>query len=155
MEIYNGTLTGRFDEDVAVLDAILRTESSFDMLRKTMEVADAKIVMYYIDGFVKAESLQKLLTYVISVKSMGNNLPGDAQKFADQHMPAAELDVTDSIESLVLAVMSGCTVFLCEKFDANALIIDLRTYPARQTEEPENDKVMRGSRDGFVETMIF
>lgn len=155
MEIYNGKLSGNFDEDVAVMDAVLRTDSSFDMLRKTMEVANAKIVMYYIDGFVKAESLQKLLTYVISVQSMGDNRPGDAQKFADMHMPAAEVDVTDSIDSLVLAVMSGCTVFLCEKFDANALVIDLRTYPARQTEEPENDKVMRGSRDGFVETMIF
>lgn len=155
MEIYNGKLSGNFDEDVAVMDAVLRTDSSFDMLRKTMEVANAKIVMYYIDGFVKAESLQKLLTYVISVQNMGDNRPGDAQKFADMHMPAAEVDVTDSIDSLVLAVMSGCTVFLCEKFDANALVIDLRTYPARQTEEPENDKVMRGSRDGFVETMIF
>ncbi len=155
MEIYNGKLSGNFDEDIAVMDAVLRTDSSFDMLRKTMEVANAKIVMYYIDGFVKAESLQKLLTYVISVQNMGDNRPGDAQKFADMHMPAAEVDVTDSIDSLVLAVMSGCTVFLCEKFDANALVIDLRTYPARQTEEPENDKVMRGSRDGFVETMIF
>ncbi|MBR5313743.1 MAG: spore germination protein [Clostridia bacterium] len=155
MEIYNGKLTGNFEEDTAVLDAVLRTDASFDMLRKTMEVAGARIVMYYIDGFVKAESLQKLLTYVISVKSMGDQEPGDAKKFADMHMPAAEVDVTDSLDALVLAVMSGCTVFLCDKFDANALVIDLRTYPARETEEPENDKVMRGSRDGFVETMIF
>jgi len=155
MEIYTGKLCGTFDEDTAVMDAVLRTDSSFDMLRKTMEVAGAKIVMYYLDGFVKAESLQKLLTYVISVKSMGNRQPGDARRFADLHMPAAEVDVTDSIDSLVLAVMSGCTVFLCDAFDANALVIDLRTYPARSTEEPENDKVMRGSRDGFVETMIF
>lgn len=155
MEIFNGTLTGNFDSDVAVMDSILRTDASFDMLRKTMEVAGARIVMYYIDGFVKAESLQKLLTYVVSVKSMGEKREGDAQKFADQHMPAAEVDVTNSIDTLVLSVMSGCTVFLCEQFDANALVIDLRTYPARETEEPENDKVMRGSRDGFVETMIF
>ena len=49
MEIYNGSLTGNFDEDTAVLDAVLRTEASFDMLRKTMEVAGARIVMYYID----------------------------------------------------------------------------------------------------------
>lgn len=155
MEIYNGTLTGRFDEDVTTMDNLLRPENSFDMLRKTMEVAGSKIVMYYIDGFCKAESLQKLLTYVISVKSMGQNQPGDARKFADQHMPAAEVDVTDSLDALVLAVMSGCTAFLCDAFDANALVIDLRTYPARETQEPENDKVMLGSRDGFVETMIF
>lgn len=35
------------------------------------------------------------------------------------------------------------------------LTIDCRTYPARGVSEPEKDKVMRGSRDGFVETLIF
>ena len=155
MKIYNGCLSGCFDEDVSVMDTILRTEHSFDMLRKSMEVAGARIVMYYLDGFVKAESLQKLLTYVVSVDSMGDRTSGAAQRFAEQHIPAAEVDVANEIDGLVLAVMSGCTVFLCDAFDANALVIDLRTYPARQPAEPENDKVMRGSRDGFVETLIF
>lgn len=35
------------------------------------------------------------------------------------------------------------------------MIIDVRTYPARSVDEPENDKVLRGSHDGFVETLIF
>ena len=35
------------------------------------------------------------------------------------------------------------------------MTIDCRTYPARSVGEPEKDKVMRGSRDGFVETLIF
>ena len=79
MEIYNGTLTGRFDEDVAVMDAILRTDSSFDMLRKTMEVAGARIVMYYIDGLMKAAALQKRLTYVLSSERMADRQPGGAE----------------------------------------------------------------------------
>ena len=37
----------------------------------------------------------------------------------------------------------------------NALLIDSRTYPARSVEEPEKDKVLRGSKDGFVETVIY
>ena len=38
---------------------------------------------------------------------------------------------------------------------AQALTIDCRTYPARGVSEPEKDKVLRGSRDGFVETLVF
>ncbi len=155
MEIFNGTLSGNFEQDVAMMDEILRTDANFDMIRKPMEIAGAQIVMYYIDGFVKAETLQKLLTYVVSVKDFGSNREGDAQKFAERYITAAEVDVSNSIDNLVLMVMSGCTIFLCDKFDNNALVIDLRTYPAREAEEPENDKVMRGSRDGFVETLIF
>ena len=113
------------------------------------------MVMYYIDGFIKAESLQKLITHLLSVKEFGNGEEDAAKTFSEESIPAVEVDVSDSIDQLVLAVMSGCTAFLCEGFGKNALIIDLRTYPARSTEEPENDKVMRGSRDGFVETLIF
>lgn len=38
---------------------------------------------------------------------------------------------------------------------SGALVLDLRDYPARSTEEPEKERVMRGSRDGFVETIIW
>ena len=34
-------------------------------------------------------------------------------------------------------------------------MIDARTYPARSVGEPEKDKVLRGSKDGFVETIVF
>lgn len=155
MEIFKGRLTGQYEADVQRIDDILRPNDSFDIIKKNMSIANAKITLYYIDGLVKGDTLQKLLTYVVSVKNFGTCQLGDAQKFADQHMTAAEVDTTDSIDSIIMMVMSGCTVFFCDKFDAKALIIDLRTYPARNTEEPENDKVMRGSRDGFVETLIF
>lgn len=154
MKIYDKPLTGQFDSDIAMVDSVLRPGDSFDLIKKEMRIADARVVMYYIDGFVKGETLQKLLTYMVSVKEFGQNQPGDAKKFAEMHVTSAEVDVTDSLDTVVLMVMSGCTAFFCDRFDANALIIDLRTYPARTTEEPENDKVMRGSRDGFVETLI-
>ena len=35
------------------------------------------------------------------------------------------------------------------------ILIDARTYPARSVGEPEKDKVLRGSKDGFVETIVF
>ena len=37
----------------------------------------------------------------------------------------------------------------------HAVLIDARTYPARSVEEPEKDKTLRGSKDGFVETVVF
>lgn len=37
----------------------------------------------------------------------------------------------------------------------SCITIDCRTYPARSVAEPDKDKVLRGSRDGFVETLIF
>ncbi len=155
MQIYSETLTGNFDSDIALMDEILRVDESFDLIKRTLSVANNRLVMYYIDGFIKAESMQKLMTHILSLKDFGDGSEGAAQSFAEKHLPAVEVDATDSVDSLILMVMSGCTAFFCEGFGKNALVIDLRTYPAREASEPENDKVMRGSRDGFVETLIF
>jgi len=155
MQIYSERITGDFDCDAAVMDRILRVDESFDMIRRPMKVGNNRMIMYYIDGFVKAELMQKLMVYLISVKDFGDGSENAAQTFAEKSLPTVEVDVTDSVDSLVLMVMSGCTAFLCDGFGKNAIVIDARTYPAREASEPENDKVMRGSRDGFVETLIF
>ena len=155
MRIFEGTLTGRYEEDVRTLDEILHTDVSFDLIKRELYIADTPMTMFYIDGFIKAESMQKFFMHLLSVKDFGDGSPTAARDFAAKNVPAVEVDSADSIDALVVAVLSGCTVWLCEGFGANALVIDMRTYPARSTEEPENDKVMRGSRDGFVETLIF
>ena len=149
------TLSGSFASDVALLDGILRCDENFDIIKRTLNINETKCVMYYVDGFIKAESMQKLMMHLLSVKDMGDGGEDSAKKFADTSLPAVEVDVQNVIDALVVAVLSGCTAYLSEGFGANALVIDMRTYPARTTSEPENDRVMRGSRDGFVETMIF
>ena len=50
-------------------------------------------------------------------------------------------------------VLSGLTGFVVEGYD-EILVIDLRDYPSRSVEEPDKDKVLRGSRDGFVEAIM-
>ena len=35
-----------------------------------------------------------------------------------------------------------------------ALSMDIKSYPLRSVEEPENDRVLRGPRDGFGEALI-
>lgn len=155
MKMFDGTLTGNYREDVEKLDTLLRTDASFDLIKRELYIAETPMTMYYIDGFIKAESMQKFFMHLLSVKDFGDGTPSAALKFAAENVPAVEVDCTDSIDALVVAVLSGCTVWLCEGFGKNALVIDMRTYPARNPEEPENDRVMRGSRDGFVETLIF
>ena len=148
-------LSGNFDSDVELLDRILRVDESFDMLKRELIYAKKRAVMYYIDGFVKAEMMQKLMMHLTTLEYLGDGSDNAAEFAAKSLIPSVEVDVSGNVDSIVLAVMSGCTAFISESFGDKCIIIDMRTYPARTTEEPENDRVMRGSRDGFVETMIF
>ena len=157
MQIYNQKLTASFDENMALMDRLLRVEESFDLIRRPLVVDGVRMVLYYIDGFVQSPSMQKLMMHFVSLKAadFGDGKAGAAQRFAETHVPTVEVDVTDSVDSLILMTMSGCAAILCEGFGAGGIVVDLRTYPAREASEPENDRVMRGSRDGFVETLIF
>ena len=148
-------LSGNFDDDVRLLDTLLRVNESFDLIKRELIIAENRAVMYYIDGFIKAESMQKMLMSFNSLKEFGNGADGDADRLIKSAIPGVEVNPTSSADDLILAVMSGCTVFLCEGFGKDGVVIDMRTYPSRGTEEPENDRVMRGSRDGFVETLMF
>ncbi len=140
-----------YAENVAFMDRTLRVDKSFDVLKKRLVLADGELTLYFIDGFAKDTVLQKLMMHFLTLKT----LPNSASQFMEENLPYIETDVTDDVGHMVQMVMSGGTLMLGSSFGADALLIDSRTYPARQTAEPEGDRVMRGSRDGFVETLIF
>ncbi len=51
-------------------------------------------------------------------------------------------------------VLSGALALIVDGVD-EGILIDAREYPVRSPQEPELEKVSRGSRDGLVETIIF
>ncbi len=153
-------LSSDYRANVDRLDALFRVKDNFDLIRKDLQVGHDRLTLYYIDGFVKDTVMQKLMMHFLSLE--GLDFPQEAwdatdtaQRFVDHALPYVETDVTMSVDAMVLAVMSGSTLMIGSAFGASAIVIDSRTYPARETAEPEGDKVMRGARDGFVETLIF
>ena len=152
-------LSENYWENVSRMDAALRVEQNFDLIKKTLYLGQEQITMYYIDGFVASASVNKLMIYFLSLKSLGEpkEKGGEAaaRYFSEHHLPYVEADVTDNVDTMVGMVLSGTALILGETFGAYGIIVDSRTYPTRSVGEPENDRVMVGSRDGFVETLVF
>ncbi|MBR4031309.1 MAG: spore germination protein [Clostridia bacterium] len=155
-----------YKENIRLIDEILHTSENFDLIKKTLTVGKDELTLYYIDGFVKDAVMSKYMIYLLSLKGLGDSADGTdsekgmstrrrAEKFLSAHAPYVEAELSDDLSEMIKFVASGATLILGSTFGGNAIIIDARTYPARQTAEPEGDKVMRGARDGFVETLIF
>lgn len=148
-------LSKNFDENIDTVDGILNVKENFDIIKREMEINSQRVTMYYIDGFVTAAIMQKLMIFLTGVKDFGSGDDGAAEQFAKKSVPSVEVEASHDLDYIIKTVLSGCTAIFSEGFGAGAIIVDARSYPARVTEEPENDKVMRGARDGFVETLIF
>ncbi|MBR7181621.1 MAG: spore germination protein [Clostridia bacterium] len=140
-----------YAEQVRHFDTRLRVSENFDILKKVMKIGKGEVTLYYIDGLIKDGAMQKLFIYLLSLSKM----PESASEFLEANMPYVECDVIENEETMLQMVLSGATLMLGSTFGGAAMVIDARTYPARETAEPENDRVMRGPRDGFVETLIF
>ena len=145
-----GSLSEDYLSNVELLTRLLRTKESFDMLTKRLTLPCGELTLFFIDGFAKDVVLQQLMTRFLSIKKMNS-----AKSFMEESVAYIETDVSADISQILHMVMSGGTVILGSTFGTEAVLLDTRTYPARETAEPEGDRVMRGSRDGFVETLIF
>ena len=141
--------------NVEILDKELNVAENFDIIKREMIINAHKVVMYYVDGFVTAAIMQKLMMHLVTLKEFGNTESGSIEEFVKRSVPSVEVDPCYDIDSAEKQVLSGCSLIVSDAFYDGAIVVDARSYPARVTAEPENDKVMRGSRDGFVETMIF
>ena len=68
--------------------------------------------------------------------------------------PYVEVELCADVDACVHAVLSG-VLALWRQGDDTFVLIDARTYPTRSMSEPEDDRVLRGARDSFVETLVF
>ena len=152
-------LCGNYRENVRRTDEILRVRENFDIIKKTLFIGKDETTLYYIDGFVDGGSMNKLMFYFLSLKGLGEpceeSEDAAARYFVEHHMPFVEAEVMADGNKMLQMLLSGTTLMLGETFGRFAIIIDSRTYPARSVAEPETDRVMMGSRDGFVETLVF
>ena len=144
-----------YEENVLQLDTLLAVNENFDILKKVLKVGKDELTLYFVDGFVKDTVMQKLMMNFSSKKSLSDGCDGTAKGFMESAVPYVETDVTKDLDTMLSFVLSGATLMLGSTFGDEAILIDSRTYPARETDEPESDKVVRGPKDGFVETLIF
>ena len=145
-------ISDSFRENIEYMDRTLPIGKSFDLIRREIEIGERRAILYFIDGFVKDEAMLKLLDSFMGVTK--EDMPEDAAAFSKTHVPYIEVDVLSDFDQVLRNVLSGVSCLFIEGY-ASCIAIDTRTYPARSVEEPDKDKSLRGSRDGFVETIVF
>lgn len=141
-----------FEENTSYMDRVLPVKESFDIIRRDMIIGGRDAAFYFIDGFTKDEAMLKIMDSLFGVKE--EEMPDDATDFSRQFVPYVEVDVIQEFDEVLRNVLSGVTCLFISGYEV-CIAIDCRTYPARNVGEPEKDKSLRGSRDGFVETIVF
>lgn len=146
-DIFEGDFAQR-DERIKDL---LHIEECFDIIRRRFVMGGRQAAFYTIDGFLKGDIAEKVMEFFYSIEK--KQMPDDFAGFLQQKIPYLDIMKLQDQEAFVKAVMSGMSCLLVEGYDV-ILALDFRVYPSRNVDEPDKDKVLRGSRDGFIESLI-
>jgi stage V sporulation protein AF len=140
-------------ENIAFLRTELGVDKSFDVIQIDTYYAEREMALYLVDGFVKDDILHYLMKMLADLKAEQIE-ENTLEKLLKTYIPYVEVESTDDLNKVVDMVLAGPTALVVDGID-KVILIDARTYPVRGPQEPDIERVVRGSRDGFVETLVF
>lgn len=147
-------MKGNYDADSATLSGILAVDVNFDVVRRDFLLGGKRASLFFVDGFIKDEIFEKIFEFLYKITPHELGKIHNMQDFSLVKMPYVEVAWEYDANKTAVAVLSGQTALIVDGVEG-ALLVDTRTYPSRSINEPDKDRSLRGSRDGFVETFIF
>ena len=125
---------------------------SFDVDVRKILVLETRIHLYYVNGLVDTPVVVELLKSLVDI----NDNEVEKNKVVDivrNRVVHQQLEETDDLNDAITKMLSGLIIIFIEGYD-QVMIVDVRSYPGRQPEEPDTERVIRGSRDGYTENII-
>ena len=139
-------------DNVEYYNKLLNVDNNFDLLYRTFYIGDRLACIYFIDGFTKDDVLEKIMEFFYNLDA--SDVPSCGHDMSKMKIPYGETGLLKEEKQIVKNLLSGVVIMFIDGYDV-AFGLDCRQYPSRSVSEPEKNKSMRGSRDGFVETLVF
>lgn len=148
------------DTNVRYVNELIGIGTSWDIIAKPFAFGAVRMMSYVANGFFLSINvivlLQNLETTIHQFVRDHPDRTWTVQELVDNlatHVPFVQVQSVASMDDAVRFILSGPLVTFIEGYN-EALIIDTRIYPMRGVEEPQIERVVRGPRDGFTETML-
>jgi len=125
---------------------------SFDLGVRKLKILKKDVQIYYCNGLCDTRYIIELIEELVQLNDHEKQT-ADIYKLIYNRLLNQSVQPIHKLDELVDLVLSGQVVVVIEG-EMTALAVDVRSYPGRSPQEPDTEKVVRGSRDGFVENII-
>lgn len=119
-----------------------------------------KAFLCQIDGISNRELIEDVVIRPLTKQSKQGDVTVGGLKeniykyLTESTIATIDMKEVEYLEEAIDLVLSGETALFLEGYN-KGIIISSRNWPARSPDEPNGETVVRGSRDGFVETIRF
>ncbi len=126
--------------------------TSYDIDFRELIVLQRKVQLYYINGLVDDTTVTEILKKLVEVND-NESESDNIYEIIKNRLVNQQVDPENKIDKLTDELLSGLVIVFIDG-ERDAFIVDVRHYPGRQPEEPDTERVIRGSRDGFTENIV-
>lgn len=147
-------LSTHLQDNILTVKQLLPIGESFDLITRDLYFGKTRGYFLGINGFCKTEILQQIFSDLQYPLFTRDNHIEDIARFMNARIGYAQVSLTDSWDDILQNVLSGPSVLFLDGF-SQAILIDVRSYPTRGIAEPDTERITKGARDGFVETLLF
>ena len=140
------------DKNYDLITSKLKLKKSFDLLKREILIGERKSYFFFVDGLIDDDFMEKILSRCLSIKKVEINATKNTTNFINKFIAHIEVDKENEINKIISNILTGFVAILIDGFD-EAIILDIHSYPHREIEEPTKEQSLKGSKDGFVETL--
>ncbi len=142
---------GGYEQRMNAAKALLHSDENFDILHRQLVIGGRKTSLFAVDGFLTGAVSEKVLEFFYSIQEA--DMPQNYNDFEAKFAPFVDIMTIQDQEKFVQFLLAGMTCVLIDGY-RQIIAFDFREYPSRNVNEPDKDKVLRGSRDGFIEALV-
>ena len=140
-----------YDTRTAQLDDLLGVGRNFDMVGREVSVGGRRARLWVVNGYAEDALIERMIGRLLAVGSL-KGIP-DLAAFLAAYVTVPDAAAVTEVHDMVMGVFAGKTLLVIDGYDGG-ILLDAKEYPTRSVQEPDTSKVLRGSHDGFVESIM-
>lgn len=135
--------------NLAAMQTLFREDNTL-IVRETRSPAGLRCAVFFFDGMVDGDAIN---LSIIRPLVESERKTADAETLAYTVIQSNDSRVEPDTDKMLSALLYGNTVILTEG-DARPVVADTKNFSVRSPDEPENERVLRGPREGFNEAFM-
>ncbi len=141
--------TSCLEDNIQILNDLFAGDHTF-ICREVRSGTGLRCALFFFDGMVNNEVINQSIVRPITLWDKGS-VPID--RLVAEVIQINDCPVAPGTDKLLGAFLYGDTIVFVDG-DARPAVVNTKGFPRRSPEEPDNEKVLRGPREGFAEAFM-
>ena len=147
-------LSGKIEEDIALFKEIFKKDSVLRVKRlKARKTEKMDCALVYMDGMVDSEQLNDAVIEPILTTDVQNSSGDITEYIENQVLFARDVKKLDNLADIISGILYGEALLIIDG-SKTGLNIDVKGWRTRGISEPQDERVLKGPREGFEEAAL-